>query len=141
MTQTTVTVAVVLAALAALITGFLFWQADVFNSVDPRITRIEFPSTIASDGQSVKGVVRFNAPSGTLVKAQFDVVKASFFMPFGFDPEVKDTPKGTFEFYISGVLAQTVTLRLTLTDEAGHTSKPKTFRFKIVDSQDPSGNF
>jgi len=141
MTQNTVTVAVVLATLAALVAGFLFWQADVFNAVDPRITRIEFPSTLASDGQSVKGVVHFNAPSGSLVNAQFDVVKASFFMPFGFDPGVRDTSQGTFDFYISGVLAQSVTLRVTLTDEAGHTSKPRTFRFKVVDSQNPGDNF
>lgn len=102
----------------------------------PLITGIEFPSQIDADGQYVKGVVHFKTAGSDLVYAQFDVVAAAFFAPFGFDPQVAGMSQGQFEFYVATVIPQQVTLKLTLTDAQGRASAPKEFSFTAVMTQD-----
>lgn len=141
--QTIITVAV---AVVALIAGFFYWQYMAPDSYDsdvvpiesatvPQILKIDFPKQINADGEYIRGVVRFRAPTGTLVQADFEVLEASFFAPFEFDPEVRDTREGEFEFYISSILPQKVTLRVTLTDDEGTTSKAKEFSFEVRQTQ------
>ena len=103
---------------------------------NPLITNIEFPSQMDADGEYVKGIVHFKAAGSDVVYAQFDVVAASFFVPFGFDPQVAGAAQGQFEFYMATVIPQQVTLRLTLTDAQGHTSAPKEFSFTAIQTQD-----
>lgn len=106
------------------------------SSENPSITGIEFPPQLNADGEYVKGIVHFNAVGGDVVHAQFDVVAASFFVPFGFDLHMEGVTQGEFEFYVSTVIPQQVTLKVTLTDAQGHTSEPKEFSFAAVQTQD-----
>jgi len=137
------TVLILLAA-AALAAGLFLWraggalapEATASREVDPeapRITGIVFPDEISADGDYVEGSVQFASPGAPLARADFAVVEADFFGPFGFDPGLGDAREGAFPFYISSVLPQEVTLRVTLTDADGRESAPKTFSFVVAD--------
>lgn len=143
-----IALAVVVAALA----GWWLWQLQPHSPQDgqepsmdqtapqisesPLITDIEFLPQIDADGEYVKGIVHFKAAGSDVVYAQFDVVGATFFAPFGFDPQVAGVTEGQFEFYMATVIPQQVTLRLTLTDAQGRTSEPKEFSFTAIMTQD-----
>jgi len=143
---------IALAVVAAALAGWWLWQLQPHSPQDgreppmdktaqqtleiPLIADIEFPSQIDADGEYVKGIVHFKAAGSDVVYAQFDVVAASFFVPFGFDPQVAGAAQGQFEFYMATVIPQQVTLRLTLTDAQGHTSAPKEFSFTAIQTQD-----
>ncbi len=105
----------------------------------PRITGIAFPEQMDADGEYVEGSVAFASPGAPLVHVDFAVVEAVFFGPFGFDPGVGDLREGAFPFYISAVLPQEVTLRVTLTDADGRESEPRIFSFAVVGGAMPGG--
>jgi|GEM_PF-3578818 len=144
--QTILTVA---AVIVALVVGFLFWQFQAHaphTTIPPvteanssiAITSITFPRQIDADGEAVGGTVGFRAATGNVVYADFQVVEAGFFIPFGFDPEIRETSSGEFEFYIATLIPQQVTLQVTLTDDTGQVSEPVTFSFSAAPSQ-PAG--
>ena len=142
---------IALAVVAAALAGWWLWQLQPHSlqdgqepSIDktaqpltdsPLITNIEFPSKMAADGEYVKGIVHFKAAGSDVVYAQFDVVAANFFAPFGFDPQVAGVSQGQFEFYLSTIIPQQVTLKLTLTDAQSHASEPKEFSFTATQTQ------
>lgn len=143
---------IALAVVAVALAGWWLWQlqpqgpqdgheltadpATQPNPESPLITNIEFPSQMDADGEYVKGLVHFKAAGSDVVHAQFDVVAATFFVPFGFDPQVAGVSEGQFEFYVATVIPQQVTLRLTLTDAQGRTSEPKEFSFTAVQTEE-----
>lgn len=145
------TILTVLGAIALAAAGWWWWtmqphpQPQPTNPVAqqaahaPEVVAVEFPKTIAADGEPVGGVVRFRAPDAALTYASFTVESASFFTPFGFDPEVGEVREGTFEFYLATVVPQTITLRVTLTDAQGRTSAPQAFTFRAEMVQENQG--
>lgn len=98
----------------------------------PEILFIDFPSEIRADGNPVSGLIGFKDPDGDLFRADFVVVEAKDFQPFSVMPDVKGKTEGAFAFQIATRTAQRVTLRVTLTDEAGNKSAPKDFSFTAV---------
>lgn len=141
---------ILVAVAAAALIGWWVWQSqepaagqappmDAISkpaSEGPLITGIDFPAQFNADGEYVKGVVHFQTAGSDLVHAQFDVVAAAFFVPFGFDPQVAGVTQGQFEFYLATVIPQQVTLQVTLTDAQGHASRPQEFSFTAVQIQD-----
>jgi hypothetical protein len=99
----------------------------------PKIISVDFPSEIPSDGTSVGGTVRFQDPDGDVNWVTFDVISASDFTPFAYNPLESlaegDATGGTFGFHIWCGMAQTVSLRVTLLDAAGNSSAPVDFGF------------
>lgn len=95
----------------------------------PEILQVEFPKEITADGNSVTGQVRFRDLDGDIVRAEFDVVEATVFTPFAYDPEVQGVQEGTFEFSVYTVISQEIVLRVTLIDAQGQRSRPVEFRF------------
>lgn len=98
----------------------------------PEIVKIEFPEEIEADGEEVIGYVHFRDPEGDVVEARFEVVEATLFEPFRFDPEVRGRKEGRFPFAIFVMLPQEITLRVVLVDAQGNTSRPVEFRFRAV---------
>ena len=98
----------------------------------PEITRIEFPEEIEANGEEVIGYVHFRDPDGDIVEARFEVVEATLFAPFRFDPEVQGIKEGRFPFAIFVMLPQEITLRVVLVDAQGNTSEPMELRFRAV---------
>jgi hypothetical protein len=102
-------------------------------SEPPTITAIDFPSQIPADGSSVPGTVQFQDPDGDVDWITFDVLRATDFTPFEFNPLESlaegDARGGTVEFYLWCVTAQDVTLQVTLFDAAGNSSAPVDFGF------------
>lgn len=140
------TVLTIVAVIAALVAGFFFWQFQAqapHTTLPPpseqnasiAITSITFPRQIDADGEAVSGTVGFRSSTGNVVYADFQVVEAGFFIPFGFDPEIRDTTSGEFEFYIATLIPQQITLQVTLTDDTGQLSEPVAFSFTAVPSQ------
>lgn len=145
------TLLTIVAVIAALVAGFLYWQFQAhapYTTIPPvaeiesgiAITSITFPRQIDADGEAVGGTIGFRAATGNIVYADFQVVEAGFFIPFGFDPEIRETPSGQFEFYIATLIPQQVTLRVTLSDDVGQTSEPVEFSFTAVPSQPTTDN-
>lgn len=95
---------------------------------------IDFPSRVPADGSDVSGEVRFRDPDGDIQWAYFDVVEATDFTPFHFDPTESlvagDAKAGAFRFYVWLNTLQRVTLRVTLVDRAGNASEPVEFTFE-----------
>jgi hypothetical protein len=102
-------------------------------SEPPTIISIDFPSQIPSDGSSVAGTVQFQDADGDVSWIAFDVIRATDFTPFEFDPLESlvegDATGGTVEFYMWCVTVQDVTLQVTLFDAAGNSSAPVDFGF------------
>ncbi|MDY7039413.1 MAG: FecR family protein [Chloroflexota bacterium] len=102
-------------------------------SGSPTIISIDFPGQVAADGSSVRGTVRFRDPDGDINWVTFDVVRATDFTSFEYNPLDSviegDVTDGVFAFYIWCNIDQTVTLRTTLSDEAGNSSAPVDFSF------------
>jgi len=98
----------------------------------PRITGVDFPSAIAANGEKNRGYVSFYDPDGDITSVRFDVVNAVRFTPFSFEPNVDGEANGSFRFRIYCNIRQTVTLRVTLCDRAGNTSKPHLFTFRAT---------
>lgn len=103
------------------------------TSAPPSITSIDFPGQIPADGSSVRGTVGFRDPDGDINWVTFDVVQATNFTPFEYNPVESlvegDTTDGVFAFRIWCNIDQSVTLRTTLYDEAGNSSGPVDFSF------------
>lgn len=99
----------------------------------PTTILIDFPSEITADGTSVHGTVRFQDPDGDVNWVTFDVINATRFTPFAFNPIESlvegDVRDGTFGFHMWCGTAQNVTLRVTLFDAAGNSSAPVDFSF------------
>lgn len=127
------TLIILLLAIAVVAVGLWVWHSQATKPLPPvselQITGIDFPKQINADGSDVKGMIHFQAPTGKLVQADFEVVQADLFSPFSFDPQVQGQQRGSFEFYISLLVPQEVTLRVTLTDDQGQKSPPKEFSF------------
>lgn len=108
--------------------------ADIVLSPRPVILSIDFPSRVPADGSDVSGEVRFRDPDGDIQWAYFDVVEATDFTPFHFDPTESlvagDAKAGAFRFYVWLNTPQRVTLRVTLVDRAGNASEPVEFTFE-----------
>ncbi len=131
------TLIIVLIALAALAVGLWLWHPQPPTPPPPAISvpqilAIDFPKQINADGHQVSGTIHFRAPTGTLVRADFKVVQADFFLPFSFDPQIKGEMLGSFQFFISTSIPQSIALRVILTDDQGQTSPPKDFSFTAV---------
>ena len=99
----------------------------------PTIISIDFPSEVAAGGDAVGGTVRFQDPDGDVNWVAFDVVSATEFTPFAFNPaehlDEGQTRDGTFGFHMWCSTVQNVTLRVTLFDAAGNSSAPVNFSF------------
>jgi len=99
----------------------------------PTIISIDFPGQIPADGTSIRGTVRFRDPNGDINWVTFDVVRATDFTSFEYNPLDSvvegDATDGVFAFHIWCNIDQTVTLRTTLHDEAGNSSAPVDFSF------------
>jgi PKD repeat protein len=119
----------VFAALVALLMGVLHAQGQSGSS--PFIEFISFPSTIAADSKDVRGTVGFKDADGDVVRATFDVVKATDFKPFSLDLKLDGQREGAFEFSLASATVQEITLKLTLSDRAGHKSAAKEFSFAV----------
>lgn len=126
--------ALLLIALAALglLWLFAFRPAGPGTSSAPEIVKIEFPEEIEANGEEVIGYVSFRDPDGDVVEARFEVVEATLFESFRFDPEVQGMKEGRFPFVIFVMLPQEITLRVVLVDAQGNRSEPKEFRFRAV---------
>ncbi len=98
----------------------------------PEILFVDFPAQIRATGRPVRGFVGFRDPDGDLAKASFTVVSATDFQSFEVTPDVKGQKEGVFAFEIATTIAQTVTLSMILTDEAGQASSPLEFSFEAV---------
>jgi len=120
-----------LAGIVALATSSLLIFAPAQGS-KPEILSIDFPQQILADGSENIGYVFFKDPDGDIIKATFDVVKAVDFQSFSIDPKVKGQKEGAFQFIIATKTPQQVTLKVTLTDEAGNESEPKEFSFEAI---------
>jgi len=101
----------------------------------PGIFGVIFPPAIAVN-QAQNGLVKFEDLDGDIVQAQFEILKGDpttiVIKPgMNFDPEVSSRTEGAFRFSVQATQAQTVTLRLTLTDSAGQTSEPYEFTFEV----------
>jgi hypothetical protein len=101
-------------------------------SQDLRIDSIDFPDQVSADGTSAVGTIRFTAPNG-ISYVYFNVVDASDFSSFGFDPRdyitEGDVTQGAFDFHIWCAVPQDVTLRGTLYDVNENSSPPVDFSF------------
>ena len=99
----------------------------------PTILSIDFPSEIPADRTSVNGTVRFQDADGDVSWVSFDVIGATDFTPFAYNPVESlvegDARDGTFKFHTWCGIAQDVTLRVTLVDAAGNRSGPVDFSF------------
>jgi hypothetical protein len=102
-------------------------------SEPPTIISIDFPSQIPADGSYVPGTVQFQDPDGDVSWITFDVIRATDFTPFEFNPLESlaegDATGGTVEFYTWCVTVQNVAMRVTLFDAAGNSSAPVDFGF------------
>jgi len=101
----------------------------------PAISSVIFPPAIAVN-QAQKGLVKFEDIDGNIMQAEFTVVEGDpaiiMIEPgMNFDPEVGGRTEGAFRFSVQATQAQTITLRLTLTDSAGQTSEPYEFTFEV----------
>jgi parallel beta-helix repeat protein len=101
----------------------------------PTISSVIFPPAIAVN-RAQKGLVKFEDLDGDIVQAEFTVVEGDpaviMIEPgMNFDPEVSGRTEGAFRFSVQVTQAQTITLRLTLTDSAGQTSEPHEFTFEV----------
>jgi hypothetical protein len=99
----------------------------------PTIISIDFPSQIPADGSSVLGTVQFQDPDGDVSWITFDVIRATDFTPFEFNPLESlaegDATGGTVEFYLWCVTVQNVAMRVTLFDAVENRSAPVDFGF------------
>jgi hypothetical protein len=99
----------------------------------PVLTAVSFPSEIPGDGKARGGWLTFTDVGGDVTRAVFSVVSATDFGGFEFDPRetltAGDYFGGTSEFNIWCQGSQTVTLRVTLYDEAGAGSNSLDFSF------------
>ncbi len=119
-------------AVIALVAGLGGVTPAQQGGTPPLITFISFPSHIQADGTPVSGFIGFKDPDGDLAKAEFAVVQAKDFRAFTLDLNFKGAKEGVFEFEIATTTPQSVTLRVTLVDEAGNRSQPKEFSFEAV---------
>jgi len=103
------------------------------TSAPPTILSIDFLSQIPPDGTGIDGSVRFRDPDGDVNWVTFDVVSASDFESFAFNPVnyliEGDATEGVFSFHTWSNVVQQVTLRVTLYDDAGNSSAPVDFSF------------
>jgi ABC-type amino acid transport substrate-binding protein len=132
------TLILLLIAAAILAGGWWLWSSHATHTTpaaaaaSPQILSIDFPKQINGDGNDVKGTIQFRAPTGTITQADFAVVTGDFFSPFSFDPQVQGKQQGSFDFFISSIVPQQVTLRVTITDDQGRKSPPQDFSFTVV---------
>jgi len=107
--------------------------AEIAGKVEPEIVSIDFPETISANGKNVKGAVWYKDNQGDIVKIRFDVVQASRFSPFRFEPDyVKGKTSGGIGFSIHSDRRQIVTLKVTLIDRQGNRSDSVTFTFEAM---------
>jgi len=103
------------------------------TSASPTIISIDFPSPIPADGTGIDGRVRFKDPDGDVNRVTFDVISASDFSGFEFNPVnyliEGDATDGVFSFHTWSNVVQQVTLRVTLYDAARNSSAPVDFSF------------
>jgi hypothetical protein len=115
--------------------GFTVTDQEVAppTSASPTILSIDFPSEIPADGSGIDGKVRFKDPDGDVNRVTFDVISASDFTSFEFNPMnyliEGDPAEGVFSFHTWSNVVQQVTLRITLYDAAGNSSAPVPFSF------------
>jgi len=128
-----------LIAIISLLTGlaggseFTFaQQAGGGSPLAPEILFIDFPNTIASDGSREFGRVGFEDSDADIIQVRFEVVEATDFSSFSFNPKITGRTNGAFEFFIFSKIEQTVTLSVTLVDEAGNESFPAEFTFESI---------
>ena len=99
----------------------------------PTTISIDFPSEIPADGTPFHGTVWFQDPDGDVNWVTFDVISATDFTPFAFNPIESlvegDARDGTFGFHMWCGTVQDVTLRVTLFDAAGNSSVAVDFAF------------
>jgi hypothetical protein len=99
----------------------------------PAILSIDFPPEIPADKTTIGGTVRFQDPDGNVNWVTFDVVSATEFTPFSFNPMESlvggETRDGAFTFNIWCATVQRVEMRVTLSDEAGNSSASVNFSF------------
>ncbi len=114
--------------------GLLGGLALGLQGSPPELLFVDFPETIAADGQPVTGFLLFQDPDGDVVKAQFELLEGerealTIEPDWEFDPGVKGETEGAIEFRIAAAAPGAFKLRATLRDGAGLTSEPVEFAF------------
>jgi hypothetical protein len=103
----------------------------------PALTGVSFPGELPGDGTPKGGWFTFTDMGGDVTRAVFSVVSATNFTGFEFDPRetltAGDYYGGTSEFNIWCEGSQTVTLRVTLFDQAGAGSNSLEFTFTCTE--------
>ena len=107
--------------------------AKIASKAEPEIVSIDFPETIAANGKNVQGYVYYKDNQGDIVKIRFDVVQASQFIPFRFEPDyIEGRTSGGIGFNIQCKRRQLVTLKVTLIDRQGNRSNSLTLTFEAM---------
>lgn len=101
----------------------------------PEITSLVCPPRIAADGSEHIGIVKFRDPNGDVALATFEVKGELSAPPRTLNlldnPKVHGQVEGSFEFTIATRVPQPkVTLKITLSDERNHYSKPEECSFE-----------
>ncbi len=127
------------AIVAALVVGAAGAPVSLFaqqggggSPLSPEVLFIDFPPQIASDGSKFYGRVGFEYTDADIILAQFDVVDATEFEPFSFNPKIEGRSEGVFEFFVFSKIEQVISLKVTLIDKAGNKSFPKEFKFQAI---------
>ncbi len=98
----------------------------------PRVIAVNFPSMIRANGKNNRGTVIFYDRDGDIARARFDVIDATSFTPFAFEPSVGGQTDGAFPFRVYSNTRQAVTLKVTFYDQNGNASAPYPFTFQAI---------
>lgn len=107
-------------------------QAGGGSPLAPQVLFINFDSPIPADGSRAFGRVGFEDQDEDIILIKFEVVEASDFVSFSFNPKKYGHSEGVIEFFVFSRIEQEVTLRVSLVDEAGNESFPAEFSFEAI---------
>ena len=107
-------------------------QAGGGSPLAPEVLFVDFPNEIASDGSRAFGRVGFQDSDADISLVNFEVIEATEFNSFSFNPKIEGRTEGAFEFFIFSFIDQQITIEVTLEDSAGNISFPQLFTFEAV---------
>jgi DNA-binding beta-propeller fold protein YncE len=107
-------------------------QAGGGSPLAPKVLFIDFSNTIPADGSRAFGRVGFEDLDEDIVLVKFEVIEATEFTSFSFNPKIQGRTEGVFEFFIFSRIEQTIVLSVSLVDEAGNQSFPAEFSFNAI---------
>ena len=107
-------------------------QAGGGSPLAPEVLFVDFPNEISSDGSRSFGRVGFQDSDADISLVSFEVIEATEFSSFSFNPKIEGRTEGAFEFFIFSFIDQRITLEVTLQDSAGNISFPQEFTFEAL---------